>query len=127
MNCVRNYPWYKGWHDKYAKRGLTVIGVHTPETEGEKDIDAVRKSAEEKELKYPIVIDNDAAIWKAWGNQWWPCTYLIDKQGIVRYRWDGELNWKKNKGEALLRKKIEQLLAEPAPKKPPAAVKKGKR
>jgi len=48
-------------------------------------------------------------------NRWWPCTYLIDKKGIVRYRWDGELNWKGTKGEAAMRKKIEELLTEPAP------------
>jgi hypothetical protein len=66
-------------------------------------------------LEYPIVIDNDGATWKTWDNHWWPSTYLIDKKGVVRFRWDGELNWKKTKGEAILRKKIEQLLAEPGP------------
>ncbi|MSR60389.1 MAG: redoxin domain-containing protein [Planctomycetaceae bacterium] len=116
INCIHNQPHYKSWHKKYSKKGLTVIGVHTPETEGERDIEAVRKSAEEKGLEYPIVMDKDAATWKTWGTQWWPCTYLIDKQGVVRYRWDGELNWKNTKGEAMLRKRIEALLAEPGPK-----------
>lgn len=117
INCIHNQPHYKNWHEKYAGKGVTVIGVHTPETEREKDFDAVRKSAEEKGLKFPIVMDKDARTWKTWDNRWWPCTYLIDKKGIVRYRWDGELNWKNAKGEAAMRKKIEELLAEPAPKR----------
>lgn len=68
-------------------------------------------------MDYPIVIDNDKQIWNAWDNRWWPSTYLIDKNGYVRYRWDGELNWKSAKGEAIMRKKIEELLAEPGQKR----------
>ena len=63
------------------------------------------------------MIDNDNRTWKDWGNRWWPSTYLIDRNGYVRYRWDGELNWKGTKGEAIMRKKIEELLAEPGPKR----------
>ena len=63
------------------------------------------------------MIDNDNKIWNEWGNRWWPSTYLIDKNGYVRYRWDGELNRKSAKGEAIMRKKIEELLAEPGPKR----------
>ncbi len=89
-----------------------MIGVHTPETERERNIDNVRKSVEKNGLKYPIVFDKDGRTWKSWDNRWWPSSYLIDKQGFVRYRWDGEFNWKNAKGEAMMRKKIEQLLAE---------------
>jgi hypothetical protein len=63
-------------------------------------------------MKYPIAVDRDAKTWKAWENQFWPSVYLIDKKGFVRYRWDGELNWKETKGEPIMRKKIEELLAE---------------
>ena len=95
---------------------MVVIGVHTPESEGEHDVAEVAKKAKENGLEYPIVIDNDIQIWKDWGNRWWPSTYLIDKHGFVRYRWDGELNWKETKGEAIMRNKIEELLKEPGPK-----------
>jgi peroxiredoxin len=125
INCIHNQPHYKSWHDKFSEKGVTVIGVHTPETDGERNIDAVRASAEKKGLKYPIVIDGDAKTWNTWGNRWWPCTYLIDKNGFVRYRWDGELNWKGAKGEAIMRKKIEQLLAEPGPKRDKSTGRKG--
>ena len=72
----------------------------------------MKKKAKEHGLLYPIAIDNSAKNWQAWGNRWWPCTYLLDKQGYGRYRWDGELNWKELKGEELMRKRIEELLAE---------------
>ena len=63
-------------------------------------------------MTYPIAVDGSGKTWRAWGNQFWPSVYLIDKKGNVRYRWDGELNWKETKGESLMRKKIEELLAE---------------
>jgi peroxiredoxin len=113
INCIRNYPWYKDWHEKYAPKGLTVIGIHTPESEGEKDQDAVQKKIEENEIQYPVAIDNEARTWKAWANSWWPSTYLIDKRGYVRYWWYGELNWEGREGEKFMRQKIEELLAEP--------------
>jgi hypothetical protein len=89
-----------------------VIGIHTPETAGEGNLDRVRKKVKANEMKYPIAVDSEAKTWNAWGNQFWPRVYLIDKNGDVRYRWDGELNWKETKGEEIMRKKIEELLAE---------------
>jgi hypothetical protein len=59
-----------------------------------------------------VAIDNGWKNWQAWGNRWWPSTYLIDRQGYVRYRWDGELNWKDARGEEIMRRKIEELLKE---------------
>jgi peroxiredoxin len=112
-NCIQNFPWYKAWHEKYSKQGLTVLGIHTPESEPEKDIETLRKKIEDNELNYPIAVDNEARTWKAWANSWWPSTYLIDKKGYVRYWWYGELNWEGKEGEKLMRSKIEELLAEP--------------
>ena len=89
-----------------------VIGIHTPETAAEKKVVTVRKKIKANGMKYPIAVDGSAKTWQAWANQFWPCVYLIDKKGNVRYRWDGELNWKETKGEKIMRKKIEELLAE---------------
>ena len=60
-------------------------------------------------------MDTRGKTWQAWGNRYWPSVYLIDKQGFVRYRWDGELNWKDTQGEKLMRERIEQLIAEEGP------------
>jgi peroxiredoxin len=112
INCVHNYPHMKSWHAAYADKGVTVLGVHTPEFPAEKKLDRIKKAAEKNELKYPIAVDNAGKTWTAWDNRWWPCVYLIDKRGVVRYRWDGELNSKTIKGEAVMRAKIEELLKE---------------
>ena len=88
------------------------MGIHTPETEGEADLARVRQKVKDNGLVYPIAVDNGMKVWKAWDNQFWPTTYLVDKKGRVRYRWDGELNWKETRGEEIMRRKIEELLAE---------------
>ena len=66
----------------------------------------------DNKLEYAIAVDGASKTWTVWGNRYWPSTYLIDKKGLVRYRWDGELNYGGVKGEEILRKKIEELLAE---------------
>ncbi len=91
---------------------MTFVGVHTPETDGEKVVESVRAKAKENDLKFPIVIDNDSKIWYGWTNHIWPAVYLVDKKGYVRYWWYGELNWKGAEGEKFMREKIEELLAE---------------
>ena len=109
---MRNYPWYRGWNDSYANKGLVVIGVHTPETQHEREPESVRTKAKEAEFNFPIVIDNDKKNWSAWGNSMWPSVYLIDKKGQLRYWWYGELNWKHAGGQEIMAAKIEELLAE---------------
>jgi hypothetical protein len=93
---------------------VTVLGIHTPETTGEAKIERVRQKVKDNNIAYPVAVDNKTRVWRTWGNRYWPSIYLIDKKGDVRYRWDGELNWKDVKGEATMRKKIDELLAEKA-------------
>jgi peroxiredoxin len=112
INCKRNFPWYKEWHEAYHNRGLVVLGIQTPETERERVAENVRKAAEENGLEYPIMHDAEKRNWNAWGNSMWPATYLIDKQGRVRYWWYGELDWKGAGGQDLMRARIEELLGE---------------
>jgi hypothetical protein len=89
-----------------------MIGIHTPETEGEKNVQAVRQKMKEAGLTHPIAVDNQTTMWKRYHNQYWPSVYLIDKQGIARWGWSGELSGRGAKGETHMRKKIEELLAE---------------
>jgi hypothetical protein len=91
---------------------VVVIGIHTPETEGEKNVERVKKQIQKAGLKHPVAIDNRATMWKRYHNQYWPSIYLFDKQGIARWGWAGELSWKGAKGEAHMRKKIEELVRE---------------
>lgn len=87
-----------------------VIGIHTPETEGESKIENVKKKMDEAGLTFPIAIDNKITMWQRYGNQYWPSIYLFDKKGIARWGWRGELGWKGAKGETLMRARIEELL-----------------
>ena len=89
-----------------------VIGIHTPETETEREIDRVKKKVKEAGLEHPVAIDNKATMWKRYEHSYWPSIYLIDKKGIARWGWSGELSGKGAKGETHMRKKIEELVGE---------------
>ncbi|HMP01350.1 MAG TPA: redoxin domain-containing protein [Gemmatales bacterium] len=111
INCTRNYPWYKAVTQEYGDK-VAVIGIHTPELPQEKDVAKLKQKIKEAGLTYPIVVDNNHANWRAFNNQWWPSTLLIDKKGQGRYVWNGELAWKGARGETSMRQKIDELLAE---------------
>lgn len=112
INCQRNLPHYKGWHEDYADKGLVIIGIQTPETQSERQLDRVEAAAKKEGIEYPVMLDSDASNWRAWGNRVWPTVYLIDKKGFVRTWWQGEMNWQATPGEQKMRQNIETLLAE---------------
>ena len=89
-NCRNVEPYIKGWHQKYADKGLVVIGVHAPEFNYERVLANVQRYVREHAILYPIAIDNDFATWNRYANRYWPAMYLIDKRGVVRYRRIGE-------------------------------------
>ena len=91
---------------------MTIIGVHTPETDAERDPAQLRASLEKHGLEFPVVIDNGKHAWTAWYNRVWPSVYLVDRRGNVRYWWYGELDWKGAGGQKIARQRIEQLLHE---------------
>lgn len=90
INCLRALPYIRSWAETYRDRGLVVIGVHTPEFAFEKDIGNVRGAATALGVSYPVVIDNDFAIWRAFNNNAWPAVYFIDANGRVRNQVLGE-------------------------------------
>lgn len=90
INCQHTLPYVNGWAKKYEKDGLVVIGVHTPEYGYEKIIDNVREQVRKLDIHYPVAIDNQYAIWRAFDNQYWPAHYFIDAKGQVRYSHFGE-------------------------------------
>jgi len=90
INCIRTLPYLKAWDAAYRSRGLTIVGVHTPEFAFEHEAGNVRDAIERFGLRYPVVQDNDMGTWNAYGNQYWPADYLIDAKGQVRYAAAGE-------------------------------------
>jgi peroxiredoxin len=112
INCIRNFPWYLQWHDTFQDKGVVLIGIHTPETDNERDSGNVRRKAAAEKFAFPVLIDGKQENWNAWGNSMWPSVYLIDKRGYLRQFWPGELNWQGNNGEQYMREWIERLVAE---------------
>jgi cytochrome c biogenesis protein CcdA/thiol-disulfide isomerase/thioredoxin len=90
INCLRAIPYVRAWADKYQDQGLIVIGVHAPEFAFEKNLDNVRQAVGDLRIGYPVAVDNDYAIWRAFGNQYWPAHYFIDAQGRIRHHHFGE-------------------------------------
>ncbi len=111
-NCHANFGIYRRWHKELTDKGVVVIGIQTPETNRERDAEAVKAAASEKDLKFPIMIDLKSENWKAWGNTMWPCVYVVDKQGYIRLWWPGELNWKGATGDKTVEDAVNKLLAE---------------
>jgi thiol-disulfide isomerase/thioredoxin len=106
INWLRTLPHIRAWAEKYKDHGLVVVGVHTPEFEFEKDMENVRRAVKNLRLAFPVAVDNDYAVWRAFANNAWPAIYLIDAQGRPRYRHLGEGEYERSE------KMIQQLLAE---------------
>jgi thiol-disulfide isomerase/thioredoxin len=90
INWRRTLPYVRAWAEKYKDQGLVVIGVHAPEFSFEKNLNNVRWAVHDMQIDYPIAIDSDHAIWRAFKNQYWPALYFIDAQGRVRHQYFGE-------------------------------------
>ena len=90
INCAHTLPHVKDWYARYRDKGLVVVGVHTPEYTFERDIGNLKKAIARYGIDYPVAQDNHYATWNAWGNQYWPALYLIDRNGKVVYSHFGE-------------------------------------
>jgi cytochrome c biogenesis protein CcdA/thiol-disulfide isomerase/thioredoxin len=106
INCLRAIPYIEAWSEKYKDDGLVVIGVHTPEFAFEKDQVNVAKAVQDLKITYPVAIDSNYAIWKAFNNEYWPAHYFIDAGGTIRYHHFGEGEYDKSE------QVIQQLLKE---------------
>lgn len=90
VNCLRTLPYLKAWHERYAGRGLIIVGAHTPEFEFSADPEVVAAAVRDEGLPYPVLLDQDRATWLRFANHYWPAKYLIDARGYLRYEQFGE-------------------------------------
>src|SRR5262245_40775620 len=90
INWMRSLPYVRAWADKYAHEGLVVIGVQTPEFEFEGELDNVQRAIKEMHVRYPVAVDNDYAVWRAFDNHYWPALYFVDAEGRIRHHHFGE-------------------------------------
>jgi cytochrome c biogenesis protein CcdA/thiol-disulfide isomerase/thioredoxin len=106
INCLRAIPYVQAWAEKYKDQGLVVIGVHAPEFAFEKNVTNVRSAVTDLRITYPVAIDNDYAVWRAFGNEYWPAHYFIDAEGRIRHHHFGEGDYEESE------RVIQQLIAE---------------
>jgi thiol-disulfide isomerase/thioredoxin len=106
INWLRQLPYLRAWADKYSSHGLVVIGVHTPEFSFEQAADNVRRAVEEMRIDYPVALDNDYSVWRAFDNHYWPALYFADAQGRIRHHHFGEGEYEQSEMV------IQQLLTE---------------
>ncbi|MBL8174665.1 MAG: redoxin domain-containing protein [Bryobacterales bacterium] len=112
INCKRNLPVYRRWHERYSMQDAVTVGVHTPEFEHEAKAANVAAQTRLLEIAYPVLPDPGHVNWRRWNQQFWPTVYLVDRRGRIRYRWEGELNYGQLDGERKMTALIETLLEE---------------
>jgi cytochrome c biogenesis protein CcdA/thiol-disulfide isomerase/thioredoxin len=106
INCLRALPYVKSWYARYKDQGLIVLGVHSPEFAFEKSENNVRRAVHDLGITYPVVLDNNYAIWQAFNNRYWPAHYFVDSKGSIRGHHFGEGNYEESE------KTIRELLTE---------------
>lgn len=106
INWLRVQPYVRAWAEKYRDQGLVVIGVHAPEFAFEKNLDNVRRMVKDLNVSYPVAVDNDHTIWRAFDNHYWPALYFIDAQGRIRHHKFGEGDYQESE------RVIQELLAD---------------
>lgn len=106
INCIHVLPHVKEWHERYKDKGLTVVGVHTPEYAHERIPANLERAIKRFNIKYPVAQDNGYKTWNAFHNRYWPALYLIDQDGRIAYRHFGEGAYAKTE------KEIRRLLAQ---------------
>jgi thiol-disulfide isomerase/thioredoxin len=90
INWLRTLAYVRAWADRYEEHGLVVVGVHTPEFPFERDADNVRRAVEEMDVRYPVALDRDYSVWRAFSNNYWPAAYIADAEGRIRHHHFGE-------------------------------------
>lgn len=108
INCIRTLPFVRAWADKYQDQGLVVIGVHSPEFAFEKKLENVKQALRNYRITYPVAVDNNFSIWRAFRNNYWPAHYFIDAQGRIRHQHFGEGDYARSE------RVIQELLSEAA-------------
>jgi thiol-disulfide isomerase/thioredoxin len=106
INWLRTLPYVRAWSEKYRDHGLVVIGVHTPEFPFEKDVENIRRAVSDMRIPYPVAIDSDYGVWRAFANHYWPALYVVDAMGQIRHHRFGEGDYERS--EMIL----QQLLAD---------------
>jgi peroxiredoxin len=111
-NCHANFDAYNRWRASLREKGVELVGIQTPETEAERDPARVAEAARKAGFEFPVLLDLDQRAWNAWGNSVWPTVYVVDRRGYIRGWWIGELRWQGARGDQIIERMVDRLLAE---------------
>ena len=106
INWLRTVPYVRAWAEKYRDDGLVVLGVHSPEFPFEHDLGKIGSALDQMGVEYPVAVDNEFAVWRAFDNAYWPALYLVDAGGRIRHHHFGEEDYERSE------RVIQRLLAE---------------
>ena len=106
INWLRTVPYVRAWAEKYRDDGLVVLGVHSPEFPFEHDLEKIRSALGQMGVEYPVAVDNEFSVWRAFDNAYWPALYVVDAGGRIRYHHFGEEDYERSE------RAIQRLLAE---------------
>src|ERR1700722_1487702 len=96
INWIRTAPWVRAWSQAYRQDGLLVVGIHSPEFSFEHEVEHVRRAVAERGIEYPVALDNDFRIWRAFSNHYWPALYVVDSDGVLRGEYFGESHYEES-------------------------------
>ncbi len=113
INCRNALPHVREWNRKYKDQGLVVIGVHSPEFAFEKNIGNVKRALTELDLTFPVAVDNNFALWRAFNNTYWPAHYFIDAKGQIRFHHFGEGDYEQS--EQVIRQLLDEARRDARP------------
>ena len=113
-NCHANFATYNRWQRSLREKGVEVVGIQTPETDADRDPRRIAEAARGSGFDFPVLMDLQSEAWRAWGNSVWPTVYVVDRRGYVRHAWVGELNWQGARGDRVIERVVDTLLAEDA-------------
>lgn len=111
-NCHANFGTYNRWRASLREKGVEIVGIQTPETDAEREPARVEEAARKAGFDFPVLLDLDQRAWAAWGNSVWPTVYVVDRRGYIRGWWIGELRWQGARGDQIIERMVERLLAE---------------
>jgi thiol-disulfide isomerase/thioredoxin len=110
VNCRNALPHVRAWYDKYKDQGLVVVGVHSPEFAFEKNLGNLMRAVGELGVSFPVAVDNNFAIWRAFNNRYWPAHYFVDAKGNIRFHHFGEGEYEKS--EQVIRQLLDEARAD---------------
>jgi peroxiredoxin len=115
--CRATAPALNEFFGTYHPRGLEVIGFYHHKSDAALDVNAVKKYARAFGFKFPVAIDPECRTLRRWWlhtgeRQWTSVSFLLDRQGVVRFIHAGGQYVKGDSDYAALESKIRALLAE---------------